>query len=180
MDEVDEAGGSSWTAEFSDAGGFGRVTRREVGRVPVFVTLEGESGGHRAAEQGPGARGCHAGAHPGAGRDGQLDVLAAEEVGAQDGGAGGAVGGEKEEVQGVAQVEVPDLVGGEAVQGRVVVGGEEGDDGGALGAAVGACGTGPGLPEQAAFARDRLQAVVGDEVIGGRCREGQTGRLPAA
>lgn len=79
-------------------------------------------------------------------------MLAAQDVRAEDGRAGGAVGGEEQQFQRVAEVEVPDLVAGQAVQGGEVVRGEQGDYRGPGGGAVRQCGAGPGTAEPAALA----------------------------
>lgn len=102
--------------------------------------------------------------------------------GVENGLAGLAVRGEKQEMDGVAAVEVPDFVGFQPVEGREAGGGFDVEDGGRDGVADAAVTGREGgavdglagaldLGEPAAFLRDRLHVEAGDET-GGLGRRG--------
>jgi hypothetical protein len=104
---------------------------QEVGALARFVVGVVEAGGYGGAEEGVAAAGAEAGALPDVAGDDHLGALAGFEVGADEDDPVGAVGVEVEHLDGVAQVEVEDLVGGEAGHGRERVGGQEVVDRGA-------------------------------------------------
>jgi len=106
----------------------------QFGGGGAVVVGEVETGDDGAAEKGYFSIVKETGALPYAGGDQELDVVAGEEIGAEGKGGGGAVGGKLQHLDGVAEVEVEDLIGIEEVHFGEDTGLEEVVDCSALGA----------------------------------------------
>lgn len=94
----------------------------EVGGGSVLVVGEIEAGGDGAAEEGDLAVAEEASALPDAGGNGELDVVACLQIWSKSKERRAPVGEELEHFDGVAEVEVEELVGGEAVHLRECAG----------------------------------------------------------